>query len=99
VCRSAPPSCATRIIRELICGSIAPAAPAQFLDNVGRPARRGIEGHDADRIFILALEQIADDGFEIGVTLGLSPAGVPNRVLVEFEFQIDILGCIPRIAG
>jgi RNase P protein component len=42
-----------------------------------RPAFRRIEGHDADRIFVFAREQIENDRFEVGalkIRLTVDPA-------------------------
>jgi hypothetical protein len=61
---------------------IAPAA--QFLcdigGNISRPSLSGVEGHDADGVRILPVEQVPDDGLEIrgldiGFAVGPDPAG------------------------
>src|SRR5882762_674141 len=46
------------------------AALPQHLGDIGgyvlRPVFGGVEGDDADRVLILPLQQVEDDGFEIG---------------------------------
>jgi hypothetical protein len=53
------------------------AAPTDFVGNIfryiARPALSYIETDDAHRVRILAVEQIADDGFKIGRLEGLAP--------------------------
>jgi hypothetical protein len=53
-------------------------APTDFVGNIfryiARPALSYIETDDAHRVRILAVEQIADDGFKIGrLDIGLAP--------------------------
>ena len=59
------------------------AATAQFagdvLGNIFRPALGGIEGDDADRVTILAGQQVLNYRFEVGgFVIGFAP-GWPNR--------------------
>jgi hypothetical protein len=54
------------------------AATAQFagdiFGNVFRPALGGIEGDDADRVAVLAGQQVSNDGFEVGgFVIGFAP--------------------------
>jgi hypothetical protein len=71
------------------------ATLAQFVRHVCRhilrPLLGGVEGDDADRIFVLALEQTKDDGFQIRrLDIGLAPgAAVPAKVVNnELQFLI-----------
>jgi hypothetical protein len=42
--------------------------------DIARPAFGGVKGNDTDRIDVLAVEQILDQGFEIGIMdIGLAP--------------------------
>jgi len=57
-------------------GPLRPWAPAKsdLGRNVMRPFLGGIEAGDADRIFVLSVQQSDDDGFQIGrLDRGLSP--------------------------
>ena len=60
------------------------AATAQFagdvLGNIFRPALGGIEGDDADRVTILAGQQVLNYRFEVGgFVIGFAPGGGKNR--------------------
>lgn len=49
--------------------------PEDFQRHIARPTFGGIEGDDTDRIIILALHQITDDGFPISGFLISLPIG------------------------
>ena len=87
-------------------GSNAGAA-GDVIRNVFRPALGGVEGDDAERLLILPLQQIHDDGFEIGVSeisFGPDPAE-PAEVVgydvgeskSQTEFQTVSLGVISQL--
>jgi hypothetical protein len=70
------------------------AAPAQLDRDVGgniaRPALDGIEGENAYRVFVLALEQVHDHDLEVGcLTVGFAPD--PAKPAQVVHHQVDIM--------
>ena len=60
--------------RDLACMKL--AAPAEFLSDVARDVARpsfgGVEAHNADGLPILPVEQVLDDGLEVGASTSVS---------------------------
>jgi hypothetical protein len=56
--------------------------------NVFGPALGGIEGDNADRVGILAGEQILDDGFQIGgLVIGLDPGATRFAGIIRHQIH------------
>ena len=71
-------------------------ASAQLVGHVLRdippPALGGIEGDDANRIAILPIEQVRDEGFKIGVLdVGLAPCSPALAEVVEHKINLLII--------
>jgi hypothetical protein len=81
--------------RDLAHLQIAPAA--QFLCDIGgnilRPALSGVEADDADGVRILAVEQVLDDGHEVGcLDIGLAPGATePATEIAHDQADVSIL--------
>ena len=72
------------------------AAPTEFLSDVGRdvarPAFAGIEADDADGLRILPVEQVLDDGLEVGsLDIGLAVGPTPPAEIVHDQADVSIL--------
>jgi len=69
--------------------SAALAQPSHYLfGNVANPTFREVKANDADRVPVLAFQQIVDDRFKIGVfNVCLTPSSTQAEVV---EDQIDI---------
>ena len=75
-------------------GRLRPWAPAKsdLGRNVMRPFLGGIEAGDADRIFVLSVQQSDDDGFQIGrLDLGLSPYPAKPAEIAHYEVGVLIV--------
>jgi hypothetical protein len=60
------------------------------LRHVPRPSFGGVEANDANRVVTLAVQQIRNDGFEVGMLyVGLGP-GTPVAAEIV-EHKIDVL--------
>jgi hypothetical protein len=70
------------------------AALAELLGNISRDVLRpffgGVEGNDAERTFVLPLEQIENDGFHIGL-FDVSFVPDPAMLAQVVHHQIDVL--------
>jgi hypothetical protein len=65
--------------------------------HIPAPAFNGIEGDDANRLAVLAREQIADQGLAIGrIRIGLAPSSpIPRAEIVENDVGV-LLGPVGR---
>ena len=60
--------------------------------NVLRPLFGGVEGDDANRIFVLALKQIEDHGFQIGsFHIGFASGAAVLAKVIDNEVNVPIL--------
>jgi hypothetical protein len=69
---------------------------AQFVRHVCRhilrPLLGGIEGHDPDRVFVLAFEQVEDDCFQIGALYVDFPVDPPIAAkIIDHEVHVLIV--------
>jgi len=60
--------------------------------NVPRPALGAVESEDADRVLVLALEQVGDNGFEIGrLEVGFAPDPAQPAQIVHHQVDIMVI--------
>jgi hypothetical protein len=57
--------------------------------HIARPTPGGIEGDDADWIYVLAVEQVADDSRTVRLFVGLAP-GAADAAAEIVQHKIDI---------
>src|SRR5260370_38745674 len=63
----------------------------EVFGNIPRPALGSIETNDANGVAVLAVQQIRDDGFEIGIFyVGLAPC-LPKPAAEVIEHKINVL--------
>jgi hypothetical protein len=74
-------------------GHLETAAPPDFLGNIfgdiAGPTFTGVEGDDANRIGVLTLKQVRNDGFKVcgGLGVGLSPATAEITEIIEHQIH------------
>jgi hypothetical protein len=68
------------------------AQPTRYLfGNVANPAFREVKANDADRVSVLAFQQILDDSFKIGVFhVCLAPGTTHSAEVVEDQIDIPV---------
>jgi hypothetical protein len=68
--------------------------------HVPGPALRGIEGDDAESVAVLAGQEIADDGFTIGLGgIGLVISDAVLAVVILYQVSGDIVRRLKHAAG
>ena len=98
--RRFPPSCLGRLLDELLqrirqFAILIGAALAQLsrylFGHVANPTFREVKANDANRVPVLAFQQIVDDSFKIGVfNVCLAPGTTRSAEVVEDQIDVDL---------